>query len=290
VAEKIKRPAFQFYPADWRRDTAVQVCSLEARGLWHEMLCIMHDGTPYGHLSIEGQPVSVEQLARLVGENQNRVRRLLDELEAHHVFSRDANNPGLIYSRRMVRDEHKRDVAASNGSKGGNPALRDKRRSRDPVIQPVESLDKQTANQKPTPSVAVAVSSSVSSTLTTPPPPPRDAGYLAVADRIPAEYRVDFDALIDRVPSPVAWLAEIGASLDGMGGHKPVTGEQAGRAARDFNANGKEANLRLFRRFLEGAAFESSASPQRRSSTASRFAPPSDTTKAIIADMVAGKA
>jgi len=31
-----KRPAFQFYPGDWRRDTALQSVSLAARGLWIE--------------------------------------------------------------------------------------------------------------------------------------------------------------------------------------------------------------------------------------------------------------
>ena len=285
MAERVKRPAFQFYPADWRRDTAVQVCSLEARGLWHEMLCIMHDGTPYGHLSIEGQPVSVEQLARLVGANPPRVRKLLAELEAHNVFSRNDENPALIYSRRMVRDEHKRDVAASNGSKGGNPALKDKGSGVDSVIQSVN----QDGNQKPTPSVAVAVSSA-SALRTT--PPPVDAVLAAIAERVPVEYRGDVEALAVRVPSPRAWLAEIGASLDGMSGHRTVTGEQLGRAVRDFNANGAEPNLRLFRRFLEGAT-ERTATPtngSRSPANASRFAPPSDTTKAIIADMVAGKA
>jgi hypothetical protein len=45
-----KRPAFQFYPGDWLRDMALRSCSMEARGLWIEMLCLMHDAVPYGHL------------------------------------------------------------------------------------------------------------------------------------------------------------------------------------------------------------------------------------------------
>ena len=30
----MKRPAFQFYPSDWRKDMALQSCSVAARGLW----------------------------------------------------------------------------------------------------------------------------------------------------------------------------------------------------------------------------------------------------------------
>ena len=48
----MKRPAFQFYPGDWLHDTAVRACSLAARGLWIDMLSLMHQGHPYGNLTL----------------------------------------------------------------------------------------------------------------------------------------------------------------------------------------------------------------------------------------------
>lgn len=145
----MRRPAFQFYPADWRRDNELRVCSIAARGLWIEMMAIMHDGTPYGHLAISARPVTPAQLASLVGLATGVCKRLLMELEDHRVFSRTAD--GLIYSRRMVKDEQLRESRAASGKLGGNPALKDMRRDK--------GLDKHLVKQKPTPAVAVAVAS-----------------------------------------------------------------------------------------------------------------------------------
>jgi hypothetical protein len=64
-----KRPAFQFYPSDWRNDPGLRLCSCGARGLWADMLCLMHEGEPYGHLTVFGRPIEPQALARLVGES-----------------------------------------------------------------------------------------------------------------------------------------------------------------------------------------------------------------------------
>ena len=42
-------PWLKFYPRDWRGDQALRLVSLHARGLWIELLCVMHEATPYGH-------------------------------------------------------------------------------------------------------------------------------------------------------------------------------------------------------------------------------------------------
>lgn len=122
MADRIKRPAYQFYPRDERADTALQACPLVARGLWHEMQNIMHDGDPYGHLRIGGRDMSVEELARYVGEPLGKVRAWVALLEDRNVFSR--TDEGTIYSRRMVRDEHNRNVRAAGGKESLNhPAV-----------------------------------------------------------------------------------------------------------------------------------------------------------------------
>lgn len=115
-AEKIKRPSFQFYPADWRKDTQLQTCSIEARGLWHEMICLMHECEPYGHLTVNGQPMEPAKLARLVGMGPKECAAALAELEEAGVFSR--TEWGAIYSRRMVKDEAVRNKRAAGGQDG----------------------------------------------------------------------------------------------------------------------------------------------------------------------------
>ena len=123
---KIKRPAFQFYPGDWLRETSLRLCSVGARGLWIDMMCLMHQAEPYGHLVINGKGLSENPLARIEGVSVEEVRGYLEELETAGVFSRDEN--GVIFSRRMVRDEIAREnrakggeAGAEHGCKGGRP-------------------------------------------------------------------------------------------------------------------------------------------------------------------------
>ncbi|GAC1601588.1 MAG: hypothetical protein NVS3B2_04630 [Ramlibacter sp.] len=112
----------KFWPQDWQREPALRICSLAARGLWMDLLCIMHDGTPYGHLTINAQVPTPAQLGRITGSAESEVAGLLGELEAARVFSRTP--AGIIYSRRLVRDALAGEKAAQDGATGGNPHLR----------------------------------------------------------------------------------------------------------------------------------------------------------------------
>ncbi|WP_421784191.1 hypothetical protein [Kiloniella litopenaei] len=114
-----KLPWFKFFPTDWRADVGLKLCSLAARGLWLEMICIMHEAG--GYLEINGSNVTTSALASLSGSTPKEVTALLGELEEAGVFSRDRK--GRLYSRRMLRDLKKSSVARSNGRKGGNPSL-----------------------------------------------------------------------------------------------------------------------------------------------------------------------
>lgn len=133
----MKRPSFQFYPSDWRNDAALQSCSIAARGLWHEMLCLMHECLPYGHLAVNGKPMRPAQIARLVGVPEKEYAVLLAELTDAGVPSTTID--GTIYSRRMVRDEHIRNVRSQAGRLGGNPNL---------LSQKVKHEDNQMLNQE----------------------------------------------------------------------------------------------------------------------------------------------
>jgi hypothetical protein len=118
----MKRPSLQFYPGDWLKDPAVRSVSLAARGLWIDMLCLMHECADRGHLrSASGSAITEIQLARMVGASPTEIRRVLSELESAGVFSRTED--ATIYSRRMVRDTRLMDIRRQCGALGGNPNL-----------------------------------------------------------------------------------------------------------------------------------------------------------------------
>ena len=118
----MKRPAFLFYPKDWRDEQALRLCSMAARGLWIDLMCLMHASDKYGHLEVAGKPMTVDQVARLVGEQPKDVRRWMDELTGNGVCSTTAD--GVIYSRRMVRDEATRERRAAGGDAGAEHGQR----------------------------------------------------------------------------------------------------------------------------------------------------------------------
>ncbi len=101
----MNRPWLKFFPSDWRSDPRLRMCSLAARGLWIDLLCYMHEGEPYGYLTIDGAAPSLEAIAALLGRPPREVAKALAELEARRVFDRAEND--AIVSRRLVRDNQR---------------------------------------------------------------------------------------------------------------------------------------------------------------------------------------
>lgn len=177
--EKVKRPASQYYWGDWFKDLALQTCSLPARGLWHEMNCLMHQGEPYGHLTMpNGKPMGPGQLANLCKITPALCKKLLAELDENGVYS--TSEAGSIFSRRMVRDEDVRNrranggqagaehgaKGADSGSKGGRPATNkggEITPLETPLTHPLEGFE------KPPPSSSSSSSSSPSGNTPIPP-------------------------------------------------------------------------------------------------------------------------
>lgn len=126
-------PWLKFYPRDWRGDQALRLVSLSARGLWIEMLCVMHEASPYGHLLVGGGAVDEAALARVVGADVEEVRALLVELRAAGVLR--TTRSGVVFSKRMTAD-HKRSVA---GKKAKEDALAKSPPSRRPATQKPEA-------------------------------------------------------------------------------------------------------------------------------------------------------
>lgn len=114
----MKRPAFQFYPADWRKDVELQSCSMAAQGLWINAMCVAHECEPYGHLTVNGKGMNAAQLGRQVGLSAKEAEALILELEEAGVVKRTPE--GVLFSKRMVEDERVRNARASGGTAGAD--------------------------------------------------------------------------------------------------------------------------------------------------------------------------
>jgi hypothetical protein len=112
------QPWLKWYPADWRAEPRLKMVSRAARSLWIDMIGLMHEAEPYGFLIVGNVPLkTAADLSRALGDREDDVAPLLDELDRAVVFSRNRN--GVIYSRRMMRDRKKRDNSSKGGKIGG---------------------------------------------------------------------------------------------------------------------------------------------------------------------------
>jgi hypothetical protein len=123
----VKRPSFQFYPADWRNNAKLRRCSWEARGVWIELLGLLHDSDNYGVLSWP-----LKEIAQALGAPLKALKELVDkgvlygvekgECEPFVYTPRSGRKEGepvalvpvqqgpVWFSPRMVRDEYVRTV------------------------------------------------------------------------------------------------------------------------------------------------------------------------------------
>lgn len=120
-----KRPGLYFYRDAWDSEPGLTVVSDGAQLLWFKMLLLMNEQEPRGYLLLNGKNPTPKQIAAMARTDPSRVEECLAELEEAGVLSRDRR--GVIYSRRMIREEKKARIARENGKKGGNPSLRKQR-------------------------------------------------------------------------------------------------------------------------------------------------------------------
>lgn len=237
----------KFWPQDWQRDPALGMCSLEARGLWVELLCHAHDAEPYGHVTVCGQAATIDQIGVIARCNPRRVPKLLAELEANGVFSRKPD--GTIYSRRMVKD--------SEVSQAGREYVR--RRYHKPEAGDGNAKNGLTPNSPPT--TQESESESDSSIAAQAAPPDKLApGRKKRAARLPDDwqpsdadraYASDLGLDVDRVAADFRgyWLAKAGkdaAKLDWSLTWQGWCRRQADRlppSQRKPNGGGMRANM-----------------------------------------------
>jgi hypothetical protein len=132
----------QWYPGDWRKDIAIQSLSFHDRGVWFEMLMLMHDSEQRGILMLNGNAMTEEMIARAIGLDIQMFNQTLTNLLTTGVAQRDPKTNSVM-NKRMVHDEEVRKIHAEAGKKGGNPVLVNQKKNQTP---------NQTANQNLTPS------------------------------------------------------------------------------------------------------------------------------------------
>lgn len=123
----MKRPSFQFYPDDWQGNKNIKRSSHEQKGIWLDVMCLMHDNEEeYGLLRW-----TLKEIALAINTTPQKLKPLVDKgilkgadpeqrCKAYIYVPRTgrkdgdpvelvADQPGPIwYSSRMVRDEYVR--------------------------------------------------------------------------------------------------------------------------------------------------------------------------------------
>jgi hypothetical protein len=123
----MKRPSFQFYPGDWQANSNLRRCTHAEKGVWLDVMCLMHDQPEYGVLRWP-----LKEIAQAVGAKLADLRGLVTKgvlkgsdtlLDQPSIYTPRSGRkdgepvtliptqPGPIwYSSRMVKDEYVRTI------------------------------------------------------------------------------------------------------------------------------------------------------------------------------------
>jgi hypothetical protein len=115
-----KSPGFWFFTGDWMKDPELRFCSIFARGLLVDLLCLMFESKRMGYLcKADGEPREDGEIVdAIAGSTHDEKLAGLDELEESGVLSRDSN--GVLFSRRIARLADVSKERSKAGSKGGS--------------------------------------------------------------------------------------------------------------------------------------------------------------------------
>ena len=222
-----KLPAIQFYVGDWRKDVGVQSLDFRDRGIWFEVICLMHESEDRGRLVLNGEPMPDPAVARLLGLQVDEWREVRGRLLDYGVASED--DDGALVNRRMVKDEEIRRKRAEAGAKGGrrSRASREAKGQQKPSKagskpegrgaapdkdERATSPSKTEANpkQKDTPSVSSSASATPSSPDgDTSPGSPGGAGIDRLVAFVGEEHRPTVEAVADFPGTSAAWAAGV---------------------------------------------------------------------------------
>ncbi len=109
------RPWLKLFTRDWLDDTELRKCSLMARATLIDLMCLAHEGVPYGYLAGKTGQLPEKQLAFRCALSLAKFKSCVSELDAHGRLHRTTD--GILYISRMVRDEEVRMKRAAGGAK-----------------------------------------------------------------------------------------------------------------------------------------------------------------------------
>ncbi|NVO06461.1 MAG: hypothetical protein HXX19_11270 [Rhodoferax sp.] len=171
----MRRPSFQFYPADWRNNANLGRCSLAARGAWLDVMCVLHDSDEYGIVRwplkdlANSAKVPMAQLRELVEKEVLKGADKGGQAKAYIYTPRSGRKDGkpvtlvpdqegpVWYSSRMVKDEYVRTIRGENTRFGDESG--------------------EASNHSPKPPFGDGSSSSSSSSTTLIPPTPKGVAF-----------------------------------------------------------------------------------------------------------------
>ena len=115
-----KSPGFWFFTGDWMKDPELRFCSIFARGLLADLLCILFEAKERGYASNpDGSARSdLEIVDAISGGTREEKLAGLAELERSGALSRDER--GVLFSRRLSRLGELAKTRSKAGSKGGS--------------------------------------------------------------------------------------------------------------------------------------------------------------------------
>lgn len=126
----MKRPSFQFYAYDWQGNSNLKRCTHEEKGIWMDIMCLMHDQEEYGIIRWP-----LKEIAQAVGASIGKIKSLVLKgimkggdtgCEEYIYIPRSGRKDGtpvvlipkqsttVWYSSRMVRDEYVRQNAGAS--------------------------------------------------------------------------------------------------------------------------------------------------------------------------------
>lgn len=132
----MKRPSFQFYPGDWTSNSNLRRCSHAEKGIWVDVMCLLHDQEEYGivrwPLKEIAQAVNctVTLLRGLVTKGILKGADAPNAVEPFIYVPRSGRKDGepitlvraqvgpLWYSSRMVKDEYVRTIRGESSRFG----------------------------------------------------------------------------------------------------------------------------------------------------------------------------
>jgi hypothetical protein len=134
----VKRPSLQFYPDNWRNNANLRRCSWAARGVWVEVICLMHDSDRYGVLEWP-----LKEIAQALGCTAAPLKELVEKgvlkgcdkgdcdpfvyvprsgrKDGAPVTLVDVQTGPIWFSSRMLKDEYKRIVRGDGDGNGDAP-------------------------------------------------------------------------------------------------------------------------------------------------------------------------